>query len=621
MNRQAFKQKMQQYKQAKEQNPQLKYYEFKTIESYKDGGEVDNPPNIVELITQLYQSGKDIYELFQNRHNNNNKKYKEFNIGKDAYEKLKKINSEVDTTELKNIDYTLQELGYNLKQRAAFNGQALVESGINYDRKQTGGSGEGYLQVTHPARKKALKQFSDSFNYSDDSTTVDFPGKNQVLWFNQVYQDELKGKHHSDEWGAGNKKTWRINFNRFSDKNSSLSEVMDGLQEGYVRPNRQKAHSIRREAGTNILYNILPNNYSNGGETGDKDSIEKVLGTPNYSRPVAEVPNNPYTDRPIATGAITTDDMETSIDMTPLGDIIAAKNLGEDLYNKEWLSAGLNALGLIPLIPSGLGKASKSMRFNTRVNRNLTSDAIDALDKRMAEYSKINSKIEKERSKINDIIKSPEAIRRIRNIDNLFGTKYDSAYNALIKDFDVLRMSNDTPLTKFATPPRESTLAFIKPSEGSTIMLNKSRINNANDIYPGLTRHEMGHYVDYLAGDGITNNDYLLNLSKPSKFKPYNSLIPQFPSLSEDMYKNLRQGTEVKSYMNQFRDYLMDKGYKGNRLNLKTLEREIRNAPSTYDGTKMLFDMYKDPKQFRKDFNTIPLVNVDRENTDNRYYA
>lgn len=131
----------------------------------------------------------------------------------------------------------------------------------------------------------------------------------------------------------------------------------------------------------------------------------------------------------------------------------------------------------------------------------------------------------------------------------------------------------------------------------------------------------MGHYVDYLAGDGITNNDYLLNLAKPSKFKPYNSLIPQFPSLSEDMYKNLRQGTEVKSYMNQFRDYLMDKGYKGNRLNLKTLEREIRNAPSTYDGTKMLFDMYKDPKQFRKDFNTIPLVNVERENTDNRYYA
>lgn len=361
--------------------------------------------------------------------------------------------------------------------------------------------------------------------------------------------------------------------------------------------------------------------YADGGEIGDKDSIVKALGEPNYSRPATEVPNNPYTGRPIATGAITTDDMETSIDMTPLGDIIAAKNLGEDLYNKQWLSAGLNALGLIPFVPSGLGKASKSMRFNTRVNRNLTSDAIDALDKRIAEYSKINSKIEKERSKINDIIKSPEAIRRVRNIDKLFGTSYDSAYSALIRDFDELRMANDTPFIKFATPPRESTLAFIKPSEGSTIMLNKNRINNVNNIYPGLTRHEMGHYVDYLAGDGITNNDYLLNLAKPSKFKPYNSLIPQFPSLSEDMYKNLRQGTEVKSYMNQFRDYLMDKGYKGNRLNLKTLEREIRNAPSTYDGTKMLFDMYKDPKQFRKDFNTIPLVNVDRENTDNRYYA
>ena len=407
---------------------------------------------------------------------------------------------------------------------------------------------------------------------------------------------------------------------RFSDYTFEHSdETLDYL-------NREDPSVVATYKGGVVLPEVevisrKPAKYAEGGETGDKDSIVKALGEPNYSRPATEVPNNPYTGRPIATGAITTDDMETSIDMTPLGDIIAAKNLGEDLYNKQWLSAGLNALGLIPFVPNGLGKASKSMRFNTRVNRNLTSDAIDALDKRMAEYSKINSKIEKERSKINDIIKSPEAIRRIRNIDKLFGTSYDSAYSALIRDFNALRMANDTPFIKFATPPRESTLAFIKPSEGSTIMLNKNRINNVNDIYPGLTRHEMGHYVDYLAGDGITNNDYLLNLAKPSKFKPYNSLIPQFPSLSEDMYKNLRQGTEVKSYMNQFRDYLMDKGYKGNRLNLKTLEREIRNAPSTYDGTKMLFDMYKDPKQFRKDFNTIPLVNVERENTDNRYYA
>lgn len=615
MDRVEFKQRMQQLKSYREQNPDKGYWDWKS----DSAGNHNTPPNIVELISSVIQSGKDIYNYFLNN-KKSTKKYKEFNIGKETYDKLKKINAEIDTTELKNIDYTLQELGYNLKQRAAFNGQALVESGINFDRKQTGGTGEGYLQITHPSRKQSLQQFKDTFDISKDSTTIDFPGKEQILWFNQVYQDELNGKHHSNEWGAGNKKTWKINFNRFADNNSSLQEVIDGLQEGYVRPNRQKAHSLKRELGTSILYNILPN-FSNGGETGDKDSIVKALGEPNYSRPATEVPNNPYTGRPIATGAITTDDMETSIDMTPLGDIIAAKNLGEDLYNRQWLSAGLNALGLIPFVPNGLGKASKSMRFNTRVNRNLTSDAIDALDKRMAEYSKINSKIEKERSKINDIIKSPEAIRRIRNIDKLFGTSYDSAYSVLIRDFDALRMANDTPFIKFATPPRESTLAFIKPSEGSTIMLNKNRINNANDIYPGLTRHEMGHYVDYLAGDGITNNDYLLNLAKPSKFKPYNSLIPQFPSLSEDMYKNLRQGTEVKSYMNQFRDYLMDKGYKGNRLNLKTLERGIRNAPSTYDGTKMLFDMYKDPKQFRKDFNTIPLVNVERENTDNRYYA
>ena len=41
MEREAFRQRMQQYKQARENNPQLKYWDWK---KYADGGTIDEIP-------------------------------------------------------------------------------------------------------------------------------------------------------------------------------------------------------------------------------------------------------------------------------------------------------------------------------------------------------------------------------------------------------------------------------------------------------------------------------------------------------------------------------------------------------------------------------------------------
>lgn len=48
MEREAFRQRMQQYKQARENNPQLKYWDWK---KYADGGTIDEDP----LIMQIYK--------------------------------------------------------------------------------------------------------------------------------------------------------------------------------------------------------------------------------------------------------------------------------------------------------------------------------------------------------------------------------------------------------------------------------------------------------------------------------------------------------------------------------------------------------------------------------------
>lgn len=69
--------------------------------------------------------------------------------------------------------------------------------------------------------------------------------------------------------------------------------------------------------------------------------------------------------------------------------------------------------------------------------------------------------------------------------------------------------------------------------------------------------HEMGHLVDGAAG---MNNEFLRKLGDKSKFIPFNQAKTMYPNMTRDMYNNILQGTEIKSYMNQFRNYLDQKG-------------------------------------------------------------
>lgn len=53
MEREAFRQRMQQYKQARENNPQLKYWDWK---KYADGGTIDeDPPQSTSERPNMYQ--------------------------------------------------------------------------------------------------------------------------------------------------------------------------------------------------------------------------------------------------------------------------------------------------------------------------------------------------------------------------------------------------------------------------------------------------------------------------------------------------------------------------------------------------------------------------------------
>lgn len=145
---------------------------------------------------------------------------------------------------------------------------------------------------------------------------------------------------------------------------------------------------------------------------------------------------------------------------------------------------------------------------------------------------------------------------------------------------------------------------------------NRDMIKTPEDIPNSVVLHEMGHLVDGATG---MNNEFLRKLGDKSKFIPFNQAKTMYPNMTRDMYDNILQGTEIKSYMNQFRNYLDQKG-KLNRGNYtgsyKNLKKEIIDAPKeSFNNIKAIFNLYRSPKLFNKDFQMIPIVNNTNDNT------
>lgn len=139
---------------------------------------------------------------------------------------------------------------------------------------------------------------------------------------------------------------------------------------------------------------------------------------------------------------------------------------------------------------------------------------------------------------------------------------------------------------------------------------------DASKINAKEYNHEKIHLVDGATG---MNNEFLRKLGDKSKFIPFNQAKTMYPNMTRDMYDNILQGTEIKSYMNQFRNYLDQKG-KLNRGNYtgsyKNLKKEIIDAPKeSFNNIKAIFNLYRSPKLFNKDFQMIPIVNNTNDNT------
>lgn len=335
-----------------------------------------------------------------------------------------------------------------------------------------------------------------------------------------------------------------------------------------------------------------------------------------------------FTGKPFIRGLKPMVDIEDAVNVTPIGDAVSIYDTYEALRNKDWGNAGLAALGLVPFMPRFGGVAVKSSKkiskpkstYIPKVDPNYKQNVIDKALHEQKSYSdmplSLVEEINDQRNRTYDLMQEPYAGERAKAVDQQYGTDYLKVYDSMLEKYVDIDEYFQLPEPKYKKMERPTIGAQVTPSEGNTIYFNRDMIKVPEDIPNSVVLHEMGHLVDGATG---MNNEFLRKLGDKSKFVPFNQAKTMYPNMTRDMYNNILQGTEIKSYMNQFRNYLDQKG-KLNRGNYtgsyKNLKKEIIDAPrESFNNIKAIFNLYRSPKLFNKDFQMIPIVNNNDNNT------
>lgn len=344
------------------------------------------------------------------------------------------------------------------------------------------------------------------------------------------------------------------------------------------------------ELTNTFAYNMYqdPVQYmANGGEVGDPDDeFTKAINTK-----LGRTPDG----RPLQQGLKPVFDLEDAANLTPVGDVLSAKEAYDAVKQNDWLGAGLAGLGFIPFIPKGVRRIA---RQTPTVNRTFEQKVAE-MEKRVSNRRKMMEEFYDQRNRTYELLNTPEARRRAADIDQKYGTEYNKVYDKLTKEYEDITSYVNMVEPEFVKDP--DAFARIKPAKsGKKISLSEDNITKPEDFPTGLIRHEIGHYVDEMAyPGGVPNNAYLRQLGKPSKYRPFEEVKDIFRSPDKALqdYRYLRNPTEKKSIMNQFDEYLMN-NYTPSTYpqTTKEFKEAIEKAPDIHS---ILF----------KDFKNRPLVN------------
>lgn len=425
--------------------------------------------------------------------------------------------------------------------------------------------------------------YEDYVNQANEkhAQTWDFRGNNSNLKDDQ-------GNYYIDP----NRQLTPEDISNMRSKGAKIPEQWESLEDADIS-----------ELTNTFAYNMYqdPVQYmANGGEVGDPDDeFTKAINTK-----LGRTPDG----RPLQQGLKPVFDLEDAANLTPVGDVLSAKEAYDAVKQNDWLGAGLAGLGFIPFIPKGVRRIA---RQTPTVNRTFEQKVAE-MEKRVSNRRKMMEEFYDQRNRTYELLNTPEARRRAADIDQKYGTEHNKVYDKLTKEYEDITSYVNMVEPEFVKDP--DAFARIKPAKsGKKISLSEDNITKPEDFPTGLIRHEIGHYVDEMAyPGGVPNNAYLRQLGKPSKYRPFEEVKDIFRSPDKALqdYRYLRNPTEKKSIINQFDEYLMN-NYTPSTYpqTTKEFKEAIEKAPDIHRNMKLLLKIHNKPSILFKDFKNRPLVN------------
>lgn len=596
MEREAFRQRMQQYKQARENNPQLKYWDWK---KYANGGEVkDNTyvaPVYKEQVFIPTTGAQKIKNDYQYKYGSKSP-YKggeleivspEFDILTGARGLKSTINNLLD-------NYIGRKLPSNYAYRRTVQQELDDIISTNSFREipenvvTTGGRTITLANGKTVTLKKAKgnSHGGKAFSAGDVWKGTTSSGNNKSEIIVGVPGDNAK-------WMVGKHGNYQGPYN-FSDieKGSGIFVPFDAKGVANISTEGLKYFKPSKYFNNRYI------KYAEGG-TIDEDPPQNTSERPITNFDPKGDPYNPTYGYNPGVGYVSNSD--------PLGSLYVEGAL----LNPVFKLAG-NA---VSNIARGLTKYSS--KYVPEVRRTV-QDKINSLFRREAEdkartYKLYDDAIESRNRIIEDLYSNPAYMERARQIQNTYGDNYAKVYEDIINQYNTNYWNLPNPVIKQLDAKAKmqakdaAVNRYITRRQPAGYDDFEYQINrNLTEIDYPTTRHELGHYVDFNLAKS-SNPDYSNSMFAELKRDLSKQKNPLFPDKT-DYYS---KGTEQKSYMNTLREYMFKTGMInniGDKVTSRQIKKAIRSLPKDMRSIEAAYLQFATPGQYTKWFNKIPLL-------------
>ena len=630
MDKNAFRQRMQQYKQARENNPQLKYWDFK---AYAQGGEInrytygtDGVNNyITEQIKLVKEKALDksrkrdrgVNPIVGGIPNPVSREQFEADVAQQKKDIEKRYMPNLETLALMLPEFAkqleakqkeiadLEAMTYNPYIGGAIGPGCIFTATDNY--------GPRYIQVSNnqfqslsPSESGFTEVPIDTVQPADIVIRHDDKGGKHAMIFDSYDENGVMRYNHSN--GGGEPSNYRHRGKYPARKDQLHAYTFTGTHNDSIQWRKQFKDIIsRHQTGTDGI-----NPYA----------LQEYVDDLNHTDPNTGVISPFYNRVTDSYGPVMLPQVDVNAPLTwdasrNIAGRIGANAVREGMGTAFKFGAPMMAMAALPAIAStgGLGVATDAASIaidplnplnylgpvNTYASR-ITPEVqkmINARNAALMTNAEQRAQAANEQYRvIQRMMDDPSYIERALAVQQQFGDNYMAPYA------DALIAYNSSPkeLPKIELFDDVSSYGYMQRTPEGQFIYGR----NVNIKQPNNAEHELSHFTDMLKS-GSTNAE-----EGNKMFAQMQNDLTRDVDIHDSYFK---QPTEQKAHMNQLREWMYEQGYITNRnqkVNANTMKKVLKEAGNTsgLEGVERASKQFKDIKTYTKWFNTIPLIST-----------